>query len=343
MPGDGMTAALRRAAQFASRHPSVPVALFVALYGFTITDANEYRAISANPFVLSLGPEYQFLYTSPLTFFLGSYYQHHGVEQWTSFLIVAGLGLLLFALAVRAWRTSRFAPEDRAAATTILLSSPLLFVIVFWVGKSDVYLLAFFLLLVASESGLTRSILATLMVCCHRELGAAVLIAYLCLDTQPWRSVGAGLLVGELALLAYTQHLLPAPPQSRAEYWLAHRTELFAFLLAHPIWHLVGTLGPFWLLLAWRRRITIREAGVLLGALALAAFAIDFTRIFVIAAAPVLLAVTTDVVAALRRDGGLRLGRARVPAYALWLLMLVQVQLAGPKVFWVRGAEIVLK
>ena len=337
-----MTHALRSASEYAWRHPWIPIALFALGYGIRFADVDEFRAITANPYVVNVQPQYQFLYASPLTFFLGSYYQHHAIDPGTSFLIVAALGLVLLAAAAQRWVAAEFDRPDRPVAWLVLCSSPLLFVVLFWVGKSDVYLLAFFLLLAASASPVTRAILAALVVLCHGELGAAVLVGYALLTPLDWRSVVAGLGVGESALFIYTHRLLSAVPLSRSAYAFSHLSDLASVFWAHPILHLVAALGPFWLYVAARRQIAIAETLVLAAAFALSVLSYDYTRVFVIVSLPLILVVTKDAAMAMRRDSGLGIGSYVLGAHALWPLVFLQVQLAGPKLFWARG-EILLK
>src|SRR5262249_20637042 len=76
--------------------------LGAAAYGVRTTDLDEFRKLSAAPFVMNLAPQYQFLYGSPLTVFLGSYYRHHGIDDLTAFFLVHGLGVVLFFVTLRA-------------------------------------------------------------------------------------------------------------------------------------------------------------------------------------------------------------------------------------------------
>jgi hypothetical protein len=93
-----MTNALRSASEYACRHhPWISDRAVRARLPDPLQDVEEFRAITANPYVVNVQPQYEFLYASPLTFFLGSYYQHQAIDPGTSFLIVAALGVLLLA------------------------------------------------------------------------------------------------------------------------------------------------------------------------------------------------------------------------------------------------------
>src|SRR5262245_38813557 len=117
-----MKRALRSASDYAWRHPSILIALFVLAYGIRYTDVEQFRAITVDPYVINVQPQYQFLYASPFTFILGSYYQHHAIDAGTSFAIVAALGLALLAAAARRWMAAEFAGADRGVAWMVLCS-----------------------------------------------------------------------------------------------------------------------------------------------------------------------------------------------------------------------------
>src|SRR5262249_55100651 len=187
---------------------------------------------------------------SPLTVFLGSYYRHHGIDDLTAFFLVHGLGVVLFFVTLRAALHHVYREDDRSLAATVMLSSPLLLVVLFWFGKADPYLLATFFLLKATVSPVTRAILSAIMVAAHRELAAAVLLAELCLDARPWRAVLLGLALGESALFVYTNVLLPSAPASRAAFAAGNAVGLWQIFSTHPGLHLIATFGPLWVYVA---------------------------------------------------------------------------------------------
>jgi hypothetical protein len=70
-------------------------------------------------------------------------------------------------------------------------------------------------------------ILSILIVLCHREMGAAVLLTYLWLKRGPRRAIVLGLVLGEFCLLIYTRGLMSAAPELRIAYFLDHASNLW--------------------------------------------------------------------------------------------------------------------
>lgn len=316
----------------------VMVPALVWFYGWRTIDTVEWRTITAAPFTVSLDPAQQFLYGSPLTFLLGSYYQTQGLGFEHAFAVVHGLGLVLLAVALFRALTALCSTGGRAAGAIVLAGSPLLFVVLTWIGKSDAFLLAFYLLLVSSSSRVMQALLCVLMMGCHRELALAMLAGHVLLRGNG-PAVTAGAALGTLVSLTFTNVLLDPVPVSRLAFALGHTRELLGTVAAHPFTHLVATLGPFWLYVCRPSALDARRAIVLGGALLLACLAYDFTRVFVIAATPLLLVLTQEVVAEIRRGGGVMVWRHRVGLGALAWLAFAQIQVAGAKVLWVRGLE----
>jgi hypothetical protein len=331
------------ASHLLSRHWWLLIALFAAVYGCRTADAGEFSTIAAAPFTVSLPADMQFLYESPLTFLLGAYYLRHGLAAATTFLLVHAMGLALFLAALRKALAHQVGDDAPGTAIIIMLSSPLLFIVLSWFGKSDPYLLGFFFLLTATASPLTQVILSVLMVLCHREMGAVVLIAHICLRPRTWQTIGLGILLGEAALLVHLHLLLSAVPTSRSAYALSHGFVLLDIFWSHPVLHLATTFGPFWLYVVTRKTMTNASVLVLAAALVLAAFSYDFTRVFVITSVPVMLEITRDVVSDIKQRGGIMLGRRCIDVNGLWPLMFVQAQLFGAAVLLPRGVEVVLR
>src|SRR5262249_52607315 len=152
--------------------------------------------------------------------------------------------------------------EARPVAVLVLFTSPLLLVVNSFVGKSDPYLIAFFLLLTTATSAGSIVILATAMPLCHSDLGAIILIGYLCLHPGRWRPIVTGLAAGELLVLAYTRLLVAGAPESRLAYAARHAADLWPLVVRHPVLHAVGALGPFWLFV-WSGRLNARSYAVL--------------------------------------------------------------------------------
>ena len=312
------------------------VPLFVWLYGWQVIDVVEWRTLTAAPFTLALDPSRQFLYGSPFSHLLGAYYQRQGLGVSDSFIVVHGFGLLLLAYAVFRALWHRLGADGWPAGALVIAVSPLLLTVISWIGKDDTFLLAFYALLLTSRSPLTRALLGALMVCCHRELGVAMLIAHVVV-----RAEGAGVVIGAavgVALsYAYTNALLDVAPLTRFDYMLAHARGLLARVTAHPFAHFVAALGPFWIFMLRPASLTARRVAVLAMCAALASMTLDFTRVFVLAATPLLIELTEQLVAESREHGGIALFGRRWPIGVLGLLAFAQVQLAGDRLSWIDG------
>jgi hypothetical protein len=317
------------------------VPALVWLYGWRTIDTVEWRTITAAPFSVTLEPDQQFLYGSPLTFLLGSYYQHQGLGYAHAFVVVHGLGLVFFAAALFRCLTRLCGATGWGAGLLVLAGSPLLLVILTWIGKSDTFLLAFYFLLLTTESPVMIGVLSVLMIACHRELAIAMLIAHAILRGAI-TYVLAGLAVGVAGSFIFTRFLLTSVPVSRVDYLIAHFRELLGGVLSNPIVHLAGTLGPFWLYVIRPSMINVRRLAVLVMAFGLACISFDFTRVFVIAATPLLLVLTEEVVTEVRETGGVKLWGRAVTLAVLWPFALLQLQVVGAKVQWLRGIEWVL-
>jgi len=333
---------LRRASGFVCRHAWIAIALFAWAYGVRTSGEAEFRTISAAPFALNLPPQDQYLYSSPFTFFVGSYYQHHGLDYAWAFFVVNALGLAAFFGSLsRLLATERFV--NRSAAALVLFTSPLLLVMLSWIGKSDAYLLAFYFMFTLSESRVAQVILAGLMITCHAEMGAVVLGVDWCLTRKRTVAIALGVIAGEAAVFTYTHLLLSPSPDSRVTYAMAHAAELWTIFRSHPFLHLAATLGPFWLYASTRMfRHPVRPV-LFAAALTLAAASYDFTRVFVIVSTPMLLVITREVVADSFRDGVISIGRHRLSVCALWPLMFFQFQYAGFRLLFAQGVRVALR
>jgi hypothetical protein len=181
-----------------------------------------------------------------------------------------------------------------------------------------------------------------LIVLCHRELGGAVVLSYALLHRERLGAILFGGAAAALAVTVYTQVLLSQAPSSRLDYAVLHAGAIWHNVLTHPILHVVFTFGPFWLFVVTRRRFPWAWTAVAGLAFALAAATADFTRVFVIVAAPLLFEIAVQAGTEVVDGGGLVVGARRWSVAALWPLVFVQLYLAGPKVFWARGAEWIL-
>ena len=312
----------------------------VAAFGIRLTDRLEFEIIATAPFEMRLPADRQFLYGSPFTFFIGSYYLHHGLSRDLAYAVVSITGVTLFAFAiVRVFGRGRD-ERTRNLAILLLACTPLPFVILSWIGKSDPFLLGFFLLLTQTESAATGLLLSALIPACHRELGAALLLVYVFLRPSSWKIVLPGLIVGEAAMAAYTQLLLSPAPASRLDYAIANAERLWRIFQATPMLHVLLAFGPFWIFVFTRRRELWRAAAVIAPAFILAIASQDFTRVFVIVTAPLLIEFIKQIADEIGTNGGLALGRYRLGAHAFWPLMFIQAQIAGNNLLWAHGIDI---
>jgi hypothetical protein len=323
------------------RHPWIAVVVFVLLYGVRTIDLVEFRVIAAAPFVVGLRPDNQLLYASPFTFVLAAYYLHHGLSEAAALFTVSLLGILVCFAGL----TVALSGRDRAdagVAAMVMFSSPLLFVVFAWIGKSDPYLLGFFFLLTALESRLAQIVLPVLMMLCHREMAVAMLLVHLWISRREWRAIVLGMVLGQAALYVHLHFLLSTVPASRTAYAMANAGDLLHLFRAHPLWHLACTFGAFWLYVVTRRTMAFSHAAIFLAVLALSMGTYDFTRVFVITSVPLILTIAVDAASEIRTEGGILIAGHRVSMNYLWPLMFLQAQVAGAKLLWAHGFERVL-
>jgi hypothetical protein len=322
-----VTAAFSQATTFMSRRPWLIAALVAVAYGVRLNDAREFAEAAGDPFRMVLPPERQFLYGSPLPLFIGTYYVHNAVPAAAAYAFIQVIGAALFLAGLLRAIGRDLDRETRTLALTVLLASPLLVTLLFWIGKCDLYLLGFFLLLISSEAPASRVALAILMLASHRELATALLVVQLVMTRTRWRSTATGLIAGHVLLAAYAGMLSPEPA-SRVDYALANGARLISLVLATPLLHLF-TPALLACLYAVMRTLRQRHLAVIGVAFALAMVTQDFTRVFTIVSTPLLIEMAR-VIAATRPHA----------AVWVWPLALVQLHLAGSNLLWVHGVDI---
>jgi hypothetical protein len=308
--------------------PLLVIPLFLGLYGYGTIDVGDYRVLSAAP--LALHPELsrQFLQFSPLAYFLG--YPFTSTIGWTwSFAIVMGGGLVGFVTALRHFAAVRYRAH-RHDAMLMILATPLLIVLTQYLGKSDLYLVVFLLLLVASGNPVRQVAFSALIVLCHLEMGLLILVSAMFLGIVPWRSAIAGGVVGVLLILGYHQYLLPSPPRSRADMGAGFLSEALDAVMNTPVLHLVFTFGAFWMCVFTAWPLGWRWRAVFVGTLAIASVTLDFTRVFNLVGLPMTIAAVDKVFPPV--DDGAGPGAPRW-FVALPLLAFVQVHLLSGYVF----------
>jgi hypothetical protein len=271
-----------------ARRPGWFVAAFVVLYGLGFMDLAGFGQLARHPLTLNPDVEHQFLHSSPLPFFVG-----YPLARWIdpavayAVVVVVGLGGLGWAFL----RLVRQLPAGAATTVSlVLLSSPLLLVLTGWIGKSDPMIVGLYLLLIAGpRSPWCRGALAAAIVLCHREIGSFVLIGHTAVHRRD-PAVWIGFVIGHLGVFGYLHGLLPAAPGSRAEYAEGHTAALVGGLAANPVAHLVLSFGWFWIFAAIHARFTGRISSLawLSMVVGIASVTLDFTRVAVMCALPVI-------------------------------------------------------
>lgn len=303
-----------------ARQPLALAALVVLLYGVNTTDFDDFARITRDPFVTHPEVTRQFLHSSPLTLFMG-WPLTRLFGAGASYAAVSVLGVVV--LAIGAWLYLRGrSPDQRRIIGLVFLSTPLLLVLCRWLGKSDTYLLGFYVALLACRGrGLLRAGLALLLVLAHREIGLIILSgdAILRRRLDGAAALGAGVAV---ALVALYHAKLSVPPFSRVDLALSYLKRGLLGWIRVPVAHLLLAFGWFWMVLVARGRTAdlSRVALVILLCFALAMDGADFTRDFILCATP-LVAYTAEAAAADERLGSL-LTRWPFP-----LPFLIQLQL----------------
>lgn len=310
-----------------ARRPWLLAALIAVAYGIRLNDLRELVDAAVDPYRMVLPPEREFLYGSPLPLFLVSYFIHQGLPGLAAYAWVQVMGAGLFLVGLHRALGRGVNQETRDLALTVLLTTPLLVTLLLWFGKSDLYLLGFFLLLAGSASEASQVALAVLMMVSHRELATVLLLMYGLLTPGRWRPIAIGLLVGHAILAGYTGMLSPQPA-SRADFARQHATELIGVFAATPLLHLLVP-ATLTVIFAAMRTLSWRAVAVLAVALAFAIVAQDFTRVFTIISTPLLVDAARTIA----------VNRPSVVTW-LWPLAFIQVHLAGTNLLWAHGRDI---
>jgi hypothetical protein len=282
---------LKRFCEWLRERPLLVVPLFLGLYGYGSIDVSDFRVLSAAPLELHVLPQRQFLQSSPLIFFLGYPFTRTIGATWSFAIVMLG-GLAFFSVALARFAAARYRPvRGQHDAMLMVFATPLLIVLSQYLGKSDPYMVAFLLLLLAATHPVSQVLLAGLVVLSHLEIGLLVLGSAMFLRLVRVRSAILGGLAGALLILGYHYYLLPSPPQSRAGIAVELLSEAVGAVFNTPVHHLVLTFGPFWLCVLMARRMDWRWF-VVLGATTLVAITtLDFTRTFTLVGLPLIIAI----------------------------------------------------
>ena len=286
---------LARFCRLLRRHPLLVIPLFLCAYGVASIDVGDFHVLSAAPLTLHAEPSRQFLHFSPLPFFLGYPVTRAVGPAWAFAIVMLG-GLIFSAAALGRLVAVRYGSRQNDAMLMVF-ATPLLIVLSQYIGKSDPFMVAFLLLLVASTHPMVQVLMACLVVVSHLEMGLLVLASAIFLRLVPFRWTTLGALAGVLLVVpGYHHYLLPAPPQSRADMGIASLSVAVDAVMSTPVRHLVAMFGPFWLCVLTARRLGWRWLVVFCATTAVASATLDFTRVFILVGMPLVIAIVDDVV-----------------------------------------------
>lgn len=332
-----MKSAVLRLCLFLRARPLLVIPCFLALYGVATIDVSDFRVLSAAPLQLHVEPSRQFLHFSSLPFVLG-YPLTRTLGPAVSFWIVMLGGLIVCAAALRRCAVVRYGSRQNDAMLMVF-ATPLLIVLSQYIGKSDPFMVAFLLLLVASSNPLLQVLLACLVVLSHLEIGLLVLGSAMFLRILPIRWTILGALAGVLLVFGYHYYLLPAPPQSRADLGMQYVSDAVAAVISTPVLHLASMFGPFWLCVVTARRLEWRWLLVFVMTTAVASATLDFTRVFILVGLPLVIAIVDGVIPRADQTAS----DYRPPAWftVLPLFAFVQVHLLSTYVYDSRMPQLV--
>ncbi len=166
---------LARLCRWLRDHPLFVIPLFLCAYGVASIDVGDFRVLSAAPLQLHVDPSRQFLHFSPLPFFLGYPVTRAIGPAWAFAVVMLG-GLIFSAAALRRFVAVRYGSRQNDAMLMVF-ATPLMIVLSQYIGKSDPFMVAFLLLLVASTHPMVQVVMACLVVVSHLEMGLLVLVS----------------------------------------------------------------------------------------------------------------------------------------------------------------------
>jgi hypothetical protein len=320
----------------ATRRGAVLLGAILLVTGPRFVDLDSVARLYAEPFRLLPEPMDRYLHASVSSMFVG-----HLLGAWSPRRVQAlALAAAVVAVAaVLAYGHRAIAdPEERWTFFRLLALSPLLHVLVFWLGKSDPFLIAPYFLLLLSRGRAVTAVLALAMTLAYPEQATVILWVHAVLNRPPRGVVLAcvgGWAVGIGVEQLYLAQLgLPGSPRA---LWIAQWGErLVRNNLARPITMLWLSFAWFWIpVLVYVRSRRAGRALALAGlCIAVAALSADFTRVFTLLALPLIV----HVAHALAREGG--------GALAPWLgrlmpLAFLQMELALGRA-WDNGWAVLL-
>ena len=305
--------------------------------GPRFVDLNELAALYAEPFRLLGAPTDRYLHSSVGSIFVGHLVGAVTPHRVQVLAIVAALAAVAAVLAYghRAIADS----EERWTFFRLLALSPLLHVLVFWLGKSDPYVIgAYFLLLLTRHAAVTAA-LAMAMTLAHPEQATVILAVHAAMH-RPARGWLLAMLAGWAAGAGVAQLYLAelglagSPRAAWVGQWLE---VLLRNNVARPVTMLWLSFSWFWipvLAYVWARRGRRRLLALAGICFVVAASSADFTRVFTLVSLPLTLHVARELA---RQAGG---------ALGPWLgrltpLGFLQMELAIGRV-WDNGWVVLL-
>jgi hypothetical protein len=283
---------LRRLNASLAGHGAWFVVAFVIVNGVGTVDFDDFRVLATHPFALHPALGRQFLQSSPLTYLLGAPLAKV-VGVTAAYCIVALVGLAIAWYGIARW-LQRFRASETAIVALVLSATPLLLVLTRWLGKSDAFLLGFYLAFAALEPSrrFAKSVLVVGMVLAHREIGTIALVGHVVLFRRDFAAIVIGSAIGHGTIFAYHHAVLPSPPESRVAVAERLTAETIDAFVRAPFAHLAVSFNWFWIFLATcRARSDAALWMFIAGIVAAAAFALDYTRVVTLCALPIYLHV----------------------------------------------------
>ena len=277
-------------------------AAIVLVTGVRFVDEDALAALHAEPF--RAVPEMRaYLHASPLGVFVGHAVRADSprrAQALSMTMTAAALGAVLLY-----GRSALAEPGQRWIFFRLVALSPLIHVLIFWVGKSDAFLVAAYMLLLVARQPVVVCGLSLVMTLAHPEQATVVLIAHLVLARPGRALVLAHLLGWAMGVGVWQAYLaeLGLAGSPRVE-WLANRMDLLVRAnLFRPVTMLWLSFSWFWIpvLVHARRRPGWALPVLAAGCFTVAALAVDFTRTFTMLSLPLMVHVAHELA---RDDGG---------------------------------------
>ena len=311
-------------------------AAIVAVTGVRFVDLDDLVALHTHPLRLIEDSRAHYLHASLVSAFLGHALEAVSPRRVQALYLTAAL-LALAAILLYGHRAI-VDPAQRWIFFRLLAISPLIHVLLFWVGKSDPFFVAGYFLLLLSGHPLVVGALSLGMTLTHPEQATVVLAVHTILHRPR-----PGLLLAHVAGWAggvgiyqvYLAQLDIAGSPRLA--WVVDRFDVLARTnLARPVSMLWLSFSWFWIpvlgyVTTRRDRVVPVLAG---GCFVVAALGADFTRIFTVVSLPLAVHVARELAC---EDGGVLGGWVRM----LTALAFLQVELAIGRV-WDNGWALML-